>query len=352
MHKDSKIYIAGHRGLVGSAILKKLQNEGYKNLILRTHQELDLTRQREVEEFFQKEKPEYVFLCAAKAGGMAYANAKRAEFLYENLMIQNNVLQHSFLNGVKKLIFLASTTIYPKISLQPIKEEYLLDSKLEYNFESYAIAKIAGLKLCEAYNIQFQTNFIGVAPASLYGNNVSFDFKNAQVLPALLRKIHLAKLLNEGRDSEVLQDLKLGNIEEAKAYLQTLGIGNNSVEIWGSGNAKRDFLHCEDLADALLFLMQNVDFKDLHKDEKEITNTHINIGYGSDISIKELAELIAKIVGFKGELIFDSSKPEGALRKLGSIEKISKLGWSAKIPLEYGVKQLYQWYQECGGGGF
>lgn len=345
MNKNSKIYLAGHLGLVGSAILKTLKKKGYINIIYRTHAELDLTNQHAVEDFFTSEKPEYVILAAAKVGGIVANNTYRAEFIYENLMIQNNVIHQSYLNGVKKLLFLGSTCIYPKNAPQPIKEEALLTDTLEHTNEPYAIAKIAGIKMCESYNLQYGTNFISVMPTNLYGPNDNFDLEKSHVLPALLRKIHLAKLLNENKINEVLKDLGLKNVQEAMEYLAKFGITANSVEVWGSGKPKREFLWSEDMADACVFLMENRDFKDTYySDEKEIRNTHINIGTGEDISIKNLAETIRDIVGFKGNLVFNTDKPDGPMKKLTDVTKLNSLGWSYKINLEEGMKLQYDWY--------
>ncbi|WP_370477420.1 GDP-L-fucose synthase family protein [Tamlana flava] len=347
MEKSAKIYVAGHRGLVGSAILKNLQKKGFKNLVLRTHQELDLTDQSAVSSFFKQEKPEYVFLAAAKVGGIIANNTYRGDFIYENLMIQNNVIHQSYLQKVNKLMFLGSTCIYPKNSLQPMKEEYLLTDTLEYTNEPYAIAKIAGIKMCESYNLQYGTNFISVMPTNLYGPNDNFDLEKSHVLPALIRKMHLAKELSEGRYDEVLKDLGIKSLEEAKSYLNKFGVSENSVEIWGSGKPKREFLWSEDMADACVFLMENRNFKDIFKEEeKEIRNTHINIGTGEDVSIRELAETIKSIVGFKGKLVFNTDKPDGTMRKLTDVSKLHDLGWKHKINLREGIIKMYKWYNE------
>ncbi|WMI66635.1 GDP-L-fucose synthase [Aestuariibaculum sp. YM273] len=359
MNKNSKIYIAGHRGLVGSAILKNLQEKGYTNIITRTHKELDLTNQVAVASFFKEEQPEYVFLAAAKVGGIVANNMYRADFIYENMMIQNNVIHQSYVHQVKKLLFLGSTCIYPKHAPQPMKEEYLLTDTLEYTNEPYAIAKIAGIKMCESYNLQYGTNFISVMPTNLYGPNDNFDLEKSHVLPALIRKIHLAKLLSESKYDEVIQDLNVSNMEEAKTYLATFGVSENSVEIWGSGKPKREFLWSEDMADACVFLMENRDFKDCYSSLSchselvsesfskgaEIRNTHINIGTGTDVSIKELAETIKDIVGFKGHLIFNTEKPDGTMRKLTDVSKLNGLGWKHRVELKEGVKQMYEWYK-------
>ena len=317
MTKTSKIYIAGHRGLVGSAIIKNLTCKGYTNLITKTHDELDLTNQSAVAAFFEEEKPEYVILAAAKVGGIVANNTYRADFIYENLQIQNNVIHQSYVHGVEKLLFLGSTCIYPKNAPQPMKEEYLLTSELEYTNEPYAIAKIAGIKMCESYNLQYGTNFISVMPTNLYGPNDNFDLEKSHVLPALLRKIHEAKLQ-----------------------------GKKEVEIWGRGNPRREFLYSEDMADACVFIMENVDFKDVASNKVEMRNTHINIGTGKDISIKNLAKLIKKIICFEGNLIFDTSKPDGTMVKLTDPSKLHALGWYHKIELEVGIEEVYSWFKQ------
>ncbi len=345
LDKSAKIYVAGHRGLVGSAIVKNLQSKGYTNLVMRTHAELDLTNQKAVEDFFKTEKPEYVILAAAKVGGIVANNTYRAEFIYDNIQIQNNVIHQSYVNGVKKLLFLGSTCIYPKEAPQPIPEDCLLTSPLEYTNEPYAIAKIAGIKMCESYNLQYGTNFISVMPTNLYGPNDNFDLEKSHVLPALIRKIHLAKLLNEGKTEQVLLDLKVNSIEEARQYLSKFGVNESSVEIWGTGKPRREFLYSEDMADACVFLLENRDFKDTYsKDVEEIRNTHINIGTGVDISIRELAELIKGIVGFKGELKFNVDKPDGTMVKLTDPSKLHSLGWKHEVELEDGIRKIYDWY--------
>lgn len=316
MQKDSKIYVAGHRGLVGSAIVNSLKDKDYTNIITRTHSSLDLTDQKSVETFFQNEKPEYVILAAAKVGGIVANNTYRADFIYENLQVQNNVIHQSYLNDVKKLLFLGSTCIYPKNSPQPMKEEYLLTSELEYTNEPYAIAKIAGIKMCESYNLQYGTNFISVMPTNLYGENDNFDLETSHVLPALLRKMHEAKINNITK-----------------------------VEIWGSGKPRREFLYSNDMADACVFIMENRDFKDTcEKNQKEIRNTHINIGTGVDISIAELAVMIKEIVGYTGELFFNTDKPDGTMVKLTDVSKLHQLGWRHKVELEEGIKKVYECY--------
>jgi GDP-L-fucose synthase len=306
MEKDLKIYIAGHRGLVGSAIMRRLKAEGYKNLLTHTHAELDLTRQEKVEEFFHEERPDYVFLAAARVGGIYANNTYPAEFIYSNLTIQTNIIHASYVFKVKKLLFLGSSCIYPKNCPQPMKEEYLLSGPLEPTNEPYAVAKIAGIKMCQAYNRQYGTNFLSVMPTNLYGPNDNFDLKTSHVLPALIRKFHEAK---------------------------TEGL--SEVEIWGTGSPRREFLHVDDLADASLFLMNNYSKSKI-----------INIGAGKDSTIKELAEMIARIVEFKGRLVFNSIKPDGTPKKLLDISVLHSFGWKARIGLEQGIAETYKWYAE------
>jgi len=358
--KNAKIYIAGHKGLVGSAIMSNLKAKGYTNIIGKTHTELDLLDQQAVTDFFKTEKPEYVFLAAAKVGGIIANNTYRADFIYENLQVQNNVIHQSYKNGVKKLMFLGSTCIYPKHAPQPMSEDSLLTDTLEYTNEPYAIAKIAGIKMCESYNLQYGTNYISVMPTNLYGPNDNFDLETSHVLPALVRKIHCAKLLNEGKHDEVVNDINVDNIEEAKAYLSKFGVDEHRVEIWGSGKPMREFLWSEDMADACVFLMENRDFKDTYTcingsnttctpnelQNQEIRNTHINIGTGIDVSIKELAEIIKEIIGFKGELYFNADKPDGTMRKLTDVTKLHGLGWKHSVELKEGIRKMYQWYKE------
>lgn len=344
MDKNSKIYVAGHRGLVGSAILKNLLSRDYTNLITRTHAELDLTNQQAVAQFFAVEKPEYVFLAAAKVGGIIANNTYRGEFIYDNLMIQNNIIHQSYLNGVKKLMFLGSTCIYPKNAPQPMKEDSLLTDTLEYTNEPYAIAKIAGIKLCESYNLQYGTNYISVMPTNLYGPNDNFDLEKSHVLPAMIRKIHLAKLLSENNTQAVLDDLRMENIETALGYLKRFGVSGDRVEIWGSGKPMREFLWSEDMADACVFLMENRDFKDTFSTTTEIRNTHINIGTGVDISIHDLAYLVREIVGFTGELYFNIDKPDGTMKKLTDVSKLHALGWKHTVELHEGIEMIYTWY--------
>lgn len=302
MHLDAKIYVAGHRGMVGSAILRKLQKEGYTNFILRTSKELDLRNQQSVEAFFQTEKPEYVFLAAAKVGGIVANNTYRADFLYENLAIQNNVIHSAYLMNVKKLLFLGSSCIYPKLAPQPLKEDYLLSGYLEPTNEPYAIAKIAGIKLCEAYRSQYGCDFISVMPTNLYGPNDNYDLQNSHVLPAMIRKLHEAKVNNI-----------------------------STVNLWGTGSPMREFLHADDMAAACIYLMA-------HYSEPEL----VNVGTGTDVTIKELAETVKKIVGFEGELLWDTSKPDGTPRKLMDVSKLHSYGWRHTIELEEGIGMAYQ----------
>ena len=344
--------------MVGSAIVNNLKARGYTNIIGKTHKELDLLDQEAVKTFFETEKPEYVFLAAAKVGGIVANNTYRADFIYENLQIQNNIIHQSYKNNVKKLMFLGSTCIYPKNAPQPMPEDCLLTDTLEYTNEPYAIAKIAGIKMCESYNLQYDTNYISVMPTNLYGPNDNFDLEKSHVLPALIRKIHCAKLLNEGKSDEVIKDLGVHTLEEAKAYLAKFGVNENRVEIWGSGKPMREFLWSEDMADACVFLMENRDFTDTYTVQEgsnttctpnevinnEIRNTHINIGTGMDISIKELAETIKKIIGFKGNLYFNADKPDGTMKKLTDVSKLHGLGWKHSIDLEEGIKMMYAWY--------
>lgn len=345
MKKNAKIYVAGHRGLVGSALVKILVKKGYTNIITQTHSELDLTNSVAVAEFFESERPEYVFLAAAKVGGIVANNTYRGQFIYENLMIQNNVIHQSYISGVKKLLFLGSTCIYPKNCSQPMKEDYLLTDTLEYTNEPYAVAKITGIKMCESYNLQYGTNFISVMPTNLYGPNDNFDLETSHVLPALVRKMHLAKLLSEGKIEAVLEDLKLGSEKEALNYLKSFGVSSDSVEIWGSGNPRREFLWSEDMADACIFLMETINFKDTYdSNQKEIRNTHINIGTGKDVSIKELAELIKQVVGYNGDLVFNTSRPDGTMKKLTDVSKLNNLGWKHIVDVEEGVKKVLNWY--------
>jgi len=407
MKKESKIYIAGHRGLVGSAILKNLRAKGYTNFVTRTHHELDLKDAVAVAKFFEAEKPEYVFLAAAKVGGIIANNTYRADFIYENLMIQNNVIHQAYVHGVGKLMFLGSTCIYPKNAPQPMKEEALLTSTLEYTNEPYAIAKIAGIKMCEGYNLQYGTNFISVMPTNLYGPNDNFNLETSHVLPALLRKIHLGKALEENNWTSIKEDLNKRPIEgitgeaseeEILKVLQQYGLTHQpvpvlegddesnprnpeqsaksfsksaesvvSVEIWGSGKPMREFLWSEDMADACVFLMETHDANNQCNPPKsvesvpskesaqsapirdirgEATAKHINIGTGKEISISDLANTIKESIGFQGDLVFNTTKPDGTMRKLTDVSKLNALGWKHSIELKEGIERMYEWYIE------
>ena len=306
MNLDAKIYVAGHRGLVGSAIVRNLEAKGYKNIICRTHKELDLTNQEAVRIFFKEEKPEYVFLAAAKVGGIHANNTYPADFIYDNLMIQNNVIKAAHDFKVKKLLFLGSTCIYPKMAPQPIKEEYLLTGSLEETNEAYAVAKIAGLEMCKFFKRQYGDNFISCMPTNLYGPNDNFDLKNSHVLPALIRKFHEAKVNN-----------------------------SEAVEVWGTGTPLREFLYVDDMADACVFLMENYDGEQ-----------HVNIGTGEEVSIRELAETVKEVVGFDGELVFNTEMPDGTPRKLTTVDKLHGLGWKHKVSLNEGIKLAYSWFLE------
>ena len=306
MNLDAKIYVAGHRGLVGSAIVRNLEAKGYKNIIYRTHKELDLTNQEAVRTFFEEEKPEYVFLAAAKVGGIHANNTYPADFIYENLMIQNNVIKAAHDFEVKKLLFLGSTCIYPKMAPQPIKEEYLLTGSLEETNEAYAVAKIAGLEMCKFFKRQYGDNFISCMPTNLYGPNDNFDLKNSHVLPALIRKFHEAKVNN-----------------------------SEAVEVWGTGTPLREFLYVDDMADACVFLMENYDGEQ-----------HVNIGTGEEVSIRELAETVKEVVGFDGELVFNTEMPDGTPRKLTTVDKLHGLGWKHKVSLDKGIRLAYNWFLE------
>lgn len=353
MKADNKIYVAGHRGLVGSAIWKNLQEKGFTNLVGKTSSELDLTDYQAAEKFFSEERPEYVFLAAAYVGGIMANNTYRADFILKNLQIQNNVISLAHKYGVQKLLFLGSTCIYPKEANQPISEDELLTAPLEYTNEPYAIAKIAGIKLCESFNIQYGTNFISVMPTNLYGPNDNFDLEKSHVLPAMIRKIFLSKCLMENNWEGIKKDLDKRPVEnvsgensreEIETILNKNGIFNDRVELWGTGKPMREFLWSEDMADACVFIMQNIDFNYLH-DGKEIKNTHINIGTGKDISIKDLAYLIAEKTGYTGTINFDTNKPDGTMKKLTDVSKLHGLGWIHKIEIEAGVDLIYKWYK-------
>ena len=308
MRKQSKIYVAGHRGLVGSAIVRKLLAEGYENLLLRTKAELNLLCQSAVETFFEREKPEHVFLAAAKVGGILANKMEKADFIYENLQIQNNIVHSAWKNGVTKLLFLGSSCIYPKMCVQPIKEEYLMTGPLEETNDAYALAKIAGIKMCQSYNAQYGTNFISVMPTNLYGPNDNFDLESSHVLPAMIRKFHEAKLA-----------------------------GAPQVTLWGTGTPRREFLHVDDLATAIVYLMQTYDGSEI-----------VNIGTGEDVTIKELAELIKKEVGYEGEIVWDTTKPDGTPRKWLDVSKLHALGWKHSIALQDGIRGTYSWYLDRG----
>lgn len=354
MDKQTKIYVAGHRGLVGSAIWKNLQSKGYTNLVGRTHAELDLLDGTAVKRFFDEEQPEVVILAAAHVGGIMANLQYRADFIYQNLQIQQNVIGESFRHEVKKLVFLGSTCIYPKEAPQPMTEDVLLTSPLEYTNEPYAIAKIAGLKLCESFNLQYGTNYIAVMPTNLYGPNDNFHLENSHVLPAMIRKIHLAKCLNEGDWTAVRKDMNCRPVEgidgEATekaitGVMAKYGITAEAVTLWGTGKPMREFLWSEEMADATVFVMEKVNFKDTYAaGEREVRNCHINIGTGKEISIRQLAEMIVKTVGFKGELRWDASKPDGTMRKLTDVKKLHALGWHHTIEIDEGVRLMYEWY--------
>ena len=358
MDTHSKIYIAGHRGLVGSAICRSLKKKGYTDLITRTHRELDLLDQQAVRDFFASERPEYVFLAAAKVGGILANNRYRAEFVYENLQIQNNIIHQAYLHGAKKLLFLGSSCIYPRECPQPMKEDYLLSGELEYTNEPYAIAKIAGMKMCEAYNIQYGTNFISVMPTNLFGPGDRYDLERSHVLPAIIRKIYLGRCLEtdnwegiradldrdpiEGLDGSAAKGDILTILNRYGVFLENTGV---AVTLWGTGSPRREFMYSEDMADACVFLMEHIDFKDileLTKNPKEIRNTHINIGTGRELTIKELAQIVQEIVGFKGKIAWDNTKPNGTPRKLLDVSRLHRLGFKEKIGLREGIEQVYR----------
>ena len=394
--KSAKIYVAGHHGLVGSAIWNNLQSRGYTNLVGRTHQELDLTDQRAVKRFFDEERPDAVVLAAAFVGGIMANSLYRADFIMMNMKIQCNVISESYAHGVKKLLFLGSTCIYPKNAPQPMKEECLLTSELEYTNEEYAIAKIAGLKMCESYNLQYGTNYIAVMPTNLYGPNDNFHLENSHVMPAMMRKVYLAKLINDGNWNMIRKDLQIrpvgANInengtvtrhvinetssdDEILKVLAFYGIQNNRVSLWGTGKPLREFLWSEDMADASVHILLNVDFSDIIGIEKyssvqygnkadgivdrnhttgrggaipslgEIRNCHINVGTGKELTIRELSNLVAKAVGFTGAIEFDATKPDGTMRKLIDVSKLHRLGWTHRIEIEEGVQKLFEWYK-------
>ena len=385
LSKDSKIYVAGHHGLVGSAIWRNLQQRGYTNLIGRTHRELDLTDQVAVRAFFDRERPDAVVLAAAFVGGILANSLYRADFIMQNMKIQCNVISESYAHGVKKLLFLGSTCIYPKHAPQPMKEDCLLTSPLEYTNEEYAIAKIAGLKMCESYNLQYGTNYIAVMPTNLYGPNDNFHLENSHVMPAMMRKVYLAKLIHDGEWAKIAIDLNKRPVEgvtgtasqeEILSKLGKYGIYDNRVVLWGTGTPLREFLWSEDMADASVHILLNVDFSDIIGIEKyssvhygtstngavdrnhsagrggaipslgEIRNCHINVGTGKELTIRQLSELVAKAVDFKGDIEFDATKPDGTMRKLIDVSKLHALGWTHKVEIEDGVKQLFNWYRQ------
>ena len=382
LDKNSKIYVAGHHGLVGSAIWNNLKQRGYENLVGRTHQELDLTDQVAVRQFFDQERPDAVVLAAAFVGGIMANSLYRADFIMQNMKMQCNVISESYIHGVKKLLFLGSTCIYPKNAPQPMKEEALLTSPLEYTNEEYAIAKIAGLKMCESYNLQYGTNYIAVMPTNLYGPNDNFHLENSHVMPAMMRKIYLAKLIHEANWESIRQDLDIRPVEGINGssqepsilnVLSKYGIQDNKVILWGTGKPLREFLWSEDMADASVHVLLN--FSDIIGIEKyssvhygasadgtvdrnhsagrggaipklgEIRNCHINVGTGKELTIRELSQQVAKTVGFEGTIEFDASKPDGTMRKLIDVSKLHRLGWKHKVEIEDGVQKLFEWYQ-------
>ena len=355
MKKKSKIYVSGHRGLVGSAIWKNLEQKGYTNLIGRTSKELDLMDGVAVAQFFKEEQPQYVFLAAAHVGGIVANNTYRADFIYRNLQIQNNVIGQSYKHNVKKLLFLGSTCVYPKEAPQPMTEDSLLTSPLEYTNEPYAIAKIAGLKMCESFNLQYGTNYIAVMPTNLYGPNDNFHLEKSHVLPAMIRKIHLAKCLQENDWAAVEKDLNARPVEnvtgnsshtQIEEILKKYGVFAHEVQLWGTGKPLREFLWSEEMADACVFVMEQVNFSDLKGTHKEVRNCHINIGTGKEISIHDLAMLIKDRVGYKGTITFDASKPDGTMRKLTDVSKLNALGWKHTVEVEEGVRRIYDWYKD------
>ena len=385
LDKSSKIYVAGHNGLVGSAIWNNLKARGYENLVGRSHKELDLTDQNAVKAFFDEEQPDAVVLAAAFVGGIMANSLYRADFIMMNMKIQCNVISEAYAHGVKKLLFLGSTCIYPKNAPQPMKEDCLLTSPLEYTNEEYAIAKIAGLKMCESYNLQYGTNYIAVMPTNLYGPNDNFHLENSHVMPAMMRKVYLAKLIHDGDWSRIAIDLNKRPVEGVTGsashedilnVLGKYGIYNNKVVLWGTGKPLREFLWSEDMADASVHVLLNVDFKDVIGIEKyssvhygastdgavdrnhsagrggaipslgEIRNCHINVGTGKELTIRELSELVVRAVGFEGEVEFDASKPDGTMRKLIDVSKLHSLGWTHKVEIEEGVGKLFEWYRQ------
>jgi GDP-L-fucose synthase len=366
MEKNSKIYLAGHLGLVGSAIHRRLTKAGYNNIVARSISELDLKDPSATEKFFASEQPEYVILAAARVGGIMANNEYRADFLYENLLIQNNIIYLSYKYKVKKLVFLGSSCIYPKNAPQPLREDSLLTSELEYTNEPYAIAKITGIKLCESFNLQYGTNFISVMPTNLYGPGDNFDLERSHVLPAIIRKMHLGKCLYNNDMDGIRKDLDRIPVagitgkspdEDIISLLEKYGIRRNekqvSIKFWGTGNPRREFLHSDDLADAVVFIFEKLNFSDLVDDPskfsrvvKDIRNTHINIGSGTDLTIRELVEMVKNITGYQGLIEWDSNLPDGTARKLMDVSKLSKLGWNYSISLNDGIAGVYRAY--CG----
>ena len=353
MNKNSKIYVAGHRGLVGSAIWRNLEQKGYSRLVGRTHAELDLMDGSAVRQFFDDEQPEYVVLAAAHVGGIM-ANLKyRADFIYQNLQIQQNVIGESWRHGVKKLLFLGSTCIYPREAPQPIPETALLTSPLEYTNEPYAIAKIAGLKMCESFNLQYGTNYIAVMPTNLYGPRDNFNLETSHVMPAMIRKMHLAKMLNEGNWEGLRADLDCRPVEgvDGKAsnpqiidMLAKYGIHSDHLLLWGTGKPIREFLWSEDMADASVYCLEHIVFDDVKGDNPDVRNCHINIGSGVEITIRQLAELVQRTVAYNGRVDWDATKPDGTLRKLTDVSRLHSLGWRHRMEIEDGVPALYHWY--------
>ena len=353
MEKKAKIYVAGHLGLVGSAIWNNLSSKGYTHLIGKSQAELDLMDGEAVKRFFDDERPEYVFLAAAYVGGIMANNTFRADFIYRNMQIQQNVIGESYSHQVNKLLFLGSTCIYPREASQPLKEDALLTGPLEYTNEPYAIAKIAGLKMCESFNLQYGTNYIAVMPTNLYGPNDNFDLEKSHVLPAIIRKIHLGKCLRENNWESIRKDLNRRPVEGISGdagqedilfVLEKYGISEKNVTLWGTGKPLREFLWSEEMADACVYIMEHVDFDDTKGNNPEVRNCHINIGTGKEISIAGLAQLIKRTVGYSGEIVFDPAKPDGTMRKLTDVTKLHDLGWHHRIEIDEGVERLYEWY--------
>ena len=355
MDKNAKIYVAGHRGMVGSAIVRELQRQGYNNIITRTHKELDLCRQENVEKFFAEEKPEYVFLAAAKVGGIVANQEALADFMWFNMTLEMNVIHSAWQNGCKKLEFLGSSCIYPRMAPQPMKESCLLTSELEKTNEAYALAKISGLKYCEFLNRQYGTDYISVMPTNLYGPGDNFNLETSHVLPAMIRKVHLAKALMEGDMAEIRRDLDRRPVEGTDgnasasaivAILEKYGIMPGVLRLWGTGTPVREFLWSRDMADASVYVLENIDFDDVRGTDPEVRNCHINIGSGVEHTIAETAALVAKSAGYNGRIEWDSTKPDGTMRKLCDVTKIHNLGWRHTVELEEGIDRLTRWYLE------